>query len=601
MTALSAVDFNNSGGPLMFNHPTGIATDGRRLLVADRFNNRVLVWTTLPNSEVDAPTLVLGQPDLVANNPGAGRGQMNWPTAVSVSPEGRLVVADGYNHRLLIWNEFPTTNGQPADLELRHQDLEWPWGVWTDGRRIAATSTARGKVLFWSTFPTRDHVPPAHVSTGGGHFGTPRTITTDGNAFAVGDHNSRGPLTDIATHVWRRYPTGDSAPDFAMRDPVDGRYAWLTGDVAADGRLVMLGRYLHVWDSFAAADAPPTLTLDAFPFTGGDGADVAIAGDRVFVAMYNGNRIVVYRGIPDADRDPDFALGSPDLCTNTLDTRFLITNPVPATDGRSLFVSSDFDRRLYVWKDIPAESGAPPDLVYSLPEAPWDNGLHGNVFALAGERTVHVWHTLPLAGEMPETVFRDRIGSAQFTRLMGVAIDGRYFALSDDSGKVWIWEGVPHPDQEPLVTLSIERPGRIQSDGRFLVVNRTDPPAVFVYRLDTVGPEMTPHVQLQNRHVQGHVSMNLPMHAVTGDNHLFVADTVNNRVLVWTHMDSVRSQNPDVILGASSLSDVTPAIGRDTLFWPGALAYDGGSLWVGEFKFANRLVRFPRLSGDETR
>lgn len=40
---LSGVDFNNTGGPLLFNHPSGIASDGTRFLLCDRFNNRVLI------------------------------------------------------------------------------------------------------------------------------------------------------------------------------------------------------------------------------------------------------------------------------------------------------------------------------------------------------------------------------------------------------------------------------------------------------------------------------------------------------------------------------------------------------------------------------
>ena len=46
---LSGVDFNSAGGPLLFNHPTGIASDGTRFVLCDRFNNRILIWTTLPD------------------------------------------------------------------------------------------------------------------------------------------------------------------------------------------------------------------------------------------------------------------------------------------------------------------------------------------------------------------------------------------------------------------------------------------------------------------------------------------------------------------------------------------------------------------------
>jgi hypothetical protein len=46
---LSGVDFNNTGGPFLYNHPSGLATDGTRLLLCDRFNNRVLVWNSPPD------------------------------------------------------------------------------------------------------------------------------------------------------------------------------------------------------------------------------------------------------------------------------------------------------------------------------------------------------------------------------------------------------------------------------------------------------------------------------------------------------------------------------------------------------------------------
>ena len=57
---LSAIDFDNAGGGLLFNHPSGIASDGTRLLLVDRNNNRVLIWSNAPSGNT-APDLVLGQ------------------------------------------------------------------------------------------------------------------------------------------------------------------------------------------------------------------------------------------------------------------------------------------------------------------------------------------------------------------------------------------------------------------------------------------------------------------------------------------------------------------------------------------------------------
>ena len=93
------VDFNNAGGRLLFNHLSGIGSDGTHLLLADRYNNRVLVWNSLPTGNQE-PDLALGQPDLTSNNPGTGRDRLNWPGQVAVTSDGRVAVADTENHRI---------------------------------------------------------------------------------------------------------------------------------------------------------------------------------------------------------------------------------------------------------------------------------------------------------------------------------------------------------------------------------------------------------------------------------------------------------------------------------------------------------------------
>ena len=57
---LSDFGFNTTGGPLKFNHPVSVASDGNKLVVVDRFNNRALIWNSIPNSNTP-PDIVLGQ------------------------------------------------------------------------------------------------------------------------------------------------------------------------------------------------------------------------------------------------------------------------------------------------------------------------------------------------------------------------------------------------------------------------------------------------------------------------------------------------------------------------------------------------------------
>ncbi len=384
---LSGFDFNRSGGGQMFRYNSGISTDGARLLVADRGNNRVLIWNQLPDQN-RPPDLVLGQPDFDSNDSGAGRGELNWP--MSVATDGRrVVVADTNNDRLLVWNQFPSANAAPADFELR---VEWPWGVWSDGEKLVATSTATSTALVWNRFPERGGQPPDLRLRAGGMFGTPRTITSNGRQLIIGDHNARPAGSAPGNFVWNSFPETEDAPyDFFFTDPLDPRAAWMQGEFFADGRLALLGRTLHLWPSGPqSAGERPGVSISGFSFQGGDGSDVAIAGNQLFVSAANGNRVLVYNSPPETpDRAPDFALGSPDLCTNTLESSFLLTNPVPSSNGTSLFVSSDFDRKLYVWRRLPDQSGARPDLVYHLPQPPWQNALWGSTlrWPAAGEYT----------------------------------------------------------------------------------------------------------------------------------------------------------------------------------------------------------------------
>ena len=65
------------------------------------------------------------------------------------------------------------------------------------------------------------------------------------------------------------------------------------------GRLAMLGRTLHIWNSFPeSASVRPDVSISGYRFQGGDGGAVVAAGDRLYLPEYNGNRIAVYNAMP---------------------------------------------------------------------------------------------------------------------------------------------------------------------------------------------------------------------------------------------------------------------------------------------------------------
>lgn len=603
--ALAAIGFDRTGGPLLFNHPGGIASDGTHLLLADRNNNRVLVWKRLPTGNT-RPDLVLGQKSFLTNAPGTGLNQMNWPVAVTAAG-GKIVVADTYNDRLLIWTRFPTRSGQPADLVVRHggpaadpkRALVWPWGVWTDGRKLAASITGAHSVLLWNSFPTRPDQPADLVLKGRGDLGTPRAITSNGKGLIVGDHNARTSATGQGNFVWKTWPTTDDQPyDYFMTDPLDPMGAWLSGDFTADGKLILVGTRLYVWNALpSSASQKPDLILEGarstgpsrhegLSYFGGDGSGAAVAGSRLYLSLANLNHVLGFKRLPTSpEKRPDFAVGSPDVETNTLLTGYFVTNPVPVTDGKSLFVTSDFDSSLSVYRRLPDESGARPDLVYRLPAGPWQSALQGGALVLAGRDLVAVWKQPPL-GQAPELVIRGSIGSVRFQELRGVALDDRYLYLADRrAGKVYVWDRLPSRGSEPRLTLSVPGVTRLSSDGTSLAVTRTEGEGnrVWVYRIADLA---SPPRQLPTR-------LNLPEMALLAGGALFVAETPANRVHVWRDVNgALAGREPDAVLGAPGVGPAAPSIARDRLFWPGALAFDDSYLWVGEFKFSGRLLRY---------
>lgn len=210
-----------------------ITPDGK-LIVADTGNNRLLVWNQIPaaGTAVSAPSLVLGQSDADHcafaddNQDGAPDGGTiaytvtNRVTAPKdVWSDGRrLVVADTQFHRVLIWNQFPTSNFQPADLVLgqpnftgrhpnaaRHAGEEalltgrtffFPRGVHSDGISLAVADLLNNRVLIWSTFPEVSYQPADIVL---GHAGFEQSATNDLNR----DGNADAPNAQVLNNPTR--------------------------------------------------------------------------------------------------------------------------------------------------------------------------------------------------------------------------------------------------------------------------------------------------------------------------------------------------------------------------------------------------------------
>ena len=643
---LGAPDFNNAGGGLLFNHPGAPAIDGTRLYLPDKHNNRILIWKELPQGNV-APDFVLGQRDFISNAPGGGREQLNWPVSVAAG-KGIVAVADTYNDRILIWLTEPEQNYQAADIQIRLRQpaggpgpapgpdpgpggeayrMEWPWAVWTDGERLIVTATGGSQsILIWHSIPQKDDQPPDLVlygrsGMGTADFGTPRSILSDGMTFlAVGDHNAKNQITEQGTFVWDSFPSQPDAPydRFFAEGAFSHGLLW-GGRVLPGKPKVALGTRLYLWPADAAmtreslsqtvgrSSGPAGAEgcdAQGFPFHSGDGSGWAMSeGGQLFVSLANANRVVVYNAFPSSGAQcPDYAVGAPDIGTNTLRTHHMITNAIVASDGESLFAFSDFDRTFSVWTDVPTQSGTLPKVRVDLDFAPWDAALAGDLLFAGGGEVLAVWNGLPRQGRAPDVTFRQQLGGITFGGIVGVAYAKERLFLSDrEGGRVLYFSHGADSEFEYVGEFKVERAGRLSADDTYLAAASYDPNEVRIYRLADLKEGNVDALAVIGKREPGRSgspsgwNLELPQNVLLAEGHLFVADTNRNRVLGWQSVeDAIAGVEPDLVLGASELTaeKTTNFDPPRRLHMPAGLAYANGRLWVGGFKFSNYVVAF---------
>jgi hypothetical protein len=217
---------------------TGSASiaDGR-LAVADRGNNRVLIWNQVPLSNQPAD-VVVGQADFGMSSAACGSSGLASPSSVHLVA-GRMIVVDSGNNRVLVWNSVPTSHGTPADLVIGQSGMDtcsanggrdypgadafWePMDAWSDGDRLIVADSGNNRVLVWEAFPAGGLVAADVVVgqssfdmsySGGGATGLdyPTYLTSNGNQLFVSDtYNNR-------VLVWDVVPTeNEASADFVL-------------------------------------------------------------------------------------------------------------------------------------------------------------------------------------------------------------------------------------------------------------------------------------------------------------------------------------------------------------------------------------------------
>ncbi len=298
--------------------PRGVWTDGRRVVIADTGNHRVLIWHDWPAVDGAPADVVLGQPDFSTEGPAAGgRGPergLNLPTGVRVVG-GQLVVADAWHHRLVAYDGVPQTSDVEPVWVLGQRDLTrvepnaggepslstlyWPFGFGSVGEVFWVCDTGNRRVLGWRT--SGDALPTP---------GSAADVLL-GQASPDQRADNRGVDLDASAFRWPHAVAGDEDTLY-VADAGNHRVLGWTPGPGADGPadLVLGQRSFDLAAEFK--NQPQGAARLRFPYS------CVSDQTRLFVADTSNNRVLIWheRPVRGAGVAADTVLAQPDVDAN---------------------------------------------------------------------------------------------------------------------------------------------------------------------------------------------------------------------------------------------------------------------------------------------
>lgn len=290
--------------------PEMVSVQDGRLMITDTDLNRVMIYDHVPASGSSLPQLVVGQESMDSYTAGCDRNTLVHPHAHFLTPDGKLIVADAGQNRVLVWNELPTEDGAPADLVLGQDGFEncsfrefdnfqHPAALWSDGEQLIVADSEKHRILIWNTFPTESFQSP-DVIVG-------QSIMTN---IAPNDDDQDG----VADGEWE----GTMDPDGVMHwtengDATARTLSYPRSLEVIDGKLYVADMDNHrvlIWDSIPTESFTPADTVLGQPdFTSnaenaGEAepnargfqrpVGVELIGDHLFVTEWENSRVMVF-------------------------------------------------------------------------------------------------------------------------------------------------------------------------------------------------------------------------------------------------------------------------------------------------------------------
>jgi hypothetical protein len=458
------------------NSPSSVVSMDGRLIIADTSNNRVLIYNSIPDSDNALPDVMIGQTNLCGNSSNLG---LAAPTANSLSgPYGvyfdgeKLFIADSGNNRVLIFNSIPTSSGASADVVIGQQD-------------------------FISKNANQGVAANANTLSG------PRSVYSDGSKLLIADYTNNRIL------IFSSIPTSNNAnADFVVGQ------ANMTTVSANTG-----GRNANRLSSPAGVFSDET---------------------NLFIADSGNHRVLIFNSIPGAnDSSANFVVGQTNMTNGSANqggavTEKTLNSPTAAFVSSSKLVISDTsNNRTLIYSSVPVSDNASADFVIGQVDFAHNSANQGGS---VGAMTLN----------SPRSAF---FGG------------GKLFLADSSNNRVVVFDSIPEED----------------NSSADLVQGQID---------FTHNAANQPGVPAAN-------ALAAPDYVFSDGIHLFVAEQDNNRVLIFNSIPTSSGASADVVVGQQDMSSVSPNQGgspaANTLKAPYGVWSNGVKMIIADYQ-NNRVL-----------
>ena len=369
---------SNNGGrnANRLSSPTETYTYNGKLFIGDRGNNRVLIFNSIPLADNASADFVIGQNDMISGSSNQGgsvaANTLSTPHGAFVY-DGKVIIPDRGNNRILIYNSIPGANNASADVVLGQpsmttsashtspnstyppasSSLARPNNTFYDGQKLYIADYINNRVLIYNSLPTTNNASADVV------IGQPNMNSNTLNNGGISDKSLCYPRDVyayknklyIADYGNNRILIFNSIPEtnFASANIVIGQPT-MTVNTSNNGGI-----------SAKSLSYPSNITIDT-------------TTDKLFITDYFNNRILIYNSTPIINfKNADLVIGQPAFNTNIANNGGIGANTLNRPLGVDIYdgylvITDGLNNRILIYNQIPTSINEGADTVIGQPD-----------------------------------------------------------------------------------------------------------------------------------------------------------------------------------------------------------------------------------------